>query len=108
MKVVFQAEFGGMFTYVLKMNLKISEFLLLIIVKQNLLGAAIMFFMLQYYSDKKFAIRINVQVALNNGIYTVSVAKYACTLKICLPPRFRGTHQLTPQHVSQSASTSKV
>jgi hypothetical protein len=67
-----------------------------------------MFLMLQYYSDKKFVIRINAQVTLNNVIYTVSVPKYARALEMCLPPQFRGMQQLIPQHVSESASTSKV
>lgn len=77
-----------MFTRVLEKYFKIYEFLSLIIVKQNILGAAIMFFMLQYYPDRKFVIRIKAKVELNNVIYTVSVPKYACTLKICLPPYF--------------------
>lgn len=45
-----------------------------------------MFFMIQYYPDRKVVIRINAQVELNNVIYTVSVPRYACTLKICVPP----------------------
>lgn len=56
-----------------------------------------MFFMLQYYPDRKFVIRINAQVELNNVIYTVSVSKYACTHKICVPPHFWGMQQPTPQ-----------
>ena len=39
-----------------------------------------MFFMLQYYADRKFVIGINAQFELNNVVYRVSVSKYACTL----------------------------